>query len=97
FRQIFEEAPSISSLAEFIDGKLPPDALPAPQRPAAPKPTVASGPTTASPGAAVPAEPPAAVAPPATAASTGAGAPSNADGMEPASAVERLIREQLRV
>src|SRR6185436_2623774 len=48
FRQIFEEAPSISSLAEFIDGKLPPEALPAPQRPtAAPKPSAAPAPAAA--------------------------------------------------
>ena len=35
FRQIFEEAPSIDSLAGFIDAKLAPDAFPAPEQPAA--------------------------------------------------------------
>ena len=32
FRQIFEEAPSIDSLAGFIDSRLAPDAFPAPER-----------------------------------------------------------------
>ena len=32
FRQIFEEAPSINSLAGFIDSKLAPDAFPGPER-----------------------------------------------------------------
>jgi len=95
FRQIFEEAPSISSLAGFIDGKLPPDAFPAPQRPAAaPKPAVA--PTTVAPAAeAVPAEAVPAEAP--VAAVTSVPTPIGGTGPEAGTAVEKLIREQLRI
>ncbi|HEY8238496.1 MAG TPA: beta-ketoacyl synthase N-terminal-like domain-containing protein, partial [Candidatus Limnocylindrales bacterium] len=80
FRQIFEEAPSIDSLAGFIDGKLAPEAFPGPQRPVVTSPT------------------------PADAAGhrddSGPGVRElHGVETEPASttAVERLIREQLRV
>ncbi len=43
FRQIFEEAPSINSLAGFIDSKLDPTAFPAPARPATSPATAVAG------------------------------------------------------
>jgi non-ribosomal peptide synthase protein (TIGR01720 family) len=98
FRQIFEEAPSIDSLAGFIDGKLAPDALPAPVQPAGPAAPPAT-PAAATPAAATPAA--------ASSADTGAEraglVPTTdsgaAGGIEDhgGSPVERLIREQLRI
>jgi non-ribosomal peptide synthase protein (TIGR01720 family) len=97
FRQIFEEAPSIDSLAGFIDGKLPPDAAPASAPQTAPAvasaaPAVAPAPpvTTVSSEAALPAAPT-----PVEAAA--AVAPATPVAGSAASGVERLIQEQLRI
>ncbi len=91
FRQIFEEAPSIDSLAGFIDGKLAPDALPAPEPPAAqPEAPSTLAAQPALPAAAAGAERDGMVPVGGAAAMTGV---DEAAG----SPVERLIREQLRI
>ena len=104
FRQIFEEAPSIDSLAGFIDGKLAPDALAAPEPAVAPQPQVEPQPQVA---------PQPHVAPEPAAASSATASPVTLDQESVASVtersargavedqtgspVERLIREQLRI
>jgi amino acid adenylation domain-containing protein len=87
FRQLFEEAPTLEALAQYIDSKLPPDAFPAPAAATAPAP-VAAAPVAGVPmlmpqaaGAMVPMAMPAVVS----------AAPANA------SAMERVIQQQLQV
>jgi non-ribosomal peptide synthase protein (TIGR01720 family) len=94
FRQIFEEAPSIDSLAGFIDSKLAPDALPAPA--SAPEPAPEAEQQAPVPVMAPP--------PPATgreAADRPAAAadiePVGIGGEAPSSSLEQLIRDQLRI
>jgi acyl transferase domain-containing protein/glutamate-1-semialdehyde aminotransferase len=101
FRQLFDEAPTLSALAEFIDARLPEDApaaaepqdAPAAAEPRAPEPSVA-----VLAGAPVPAVSEAAGFRNATASASRTEPPTSAPGMaEPAGSVEWVVAEQLRL
>ena len=83
FRQLFEDAPTITALARFIDGKLPP----APVTPPAPA-VVAVAPSAEAASVQSTAEPVVTAVPAAAAALA---LPANT------SAIERVVQEQLRV
>jgi amino acid adenylation domain-containing protein len=95
FRQLFEEAPTLEALAQYIDGKLPPEAFPAPVAVAVPAaaapvsgvPMTLPQPASQSAIAPMPAMAMQAVAMPAIVST----APANA------SAMERVIQQQLQV
>ena len=97
FRQLFEDAPTISALAEFIDGKLAPDAfMPEPQpelqpqpQPAPAAPQVSAAQPNVQPGVHPNAQPTAAQAAPTQGASVQAPAE--------AGALERIMSSQLQI